>query len=277
MKPPVAEIRERREDVDGLSVFWREADPPPGVAPTLYVHGVPTSSDEWTAFLERTGGVALDLPGFGRSDKPAHFDYSIPGYDRFLGAFLDHAGLERFSLVVHDWGGHALATAQRMPQRLERLVVFTCVPLFSDYRWHRIARIWRTPLVGELSMGFTTRWGAKLISREPNVTPGPLPDEFIDSFYRWFDHGTQRAILKLYRSAPPEVLGRHGERLGDITAPALVLWADQDPYIPAEFGERFAQALGAAELEMVEDCGHWMWLDRPDLIDRAAAFLTAGP
>ena len=73
------------------------------------------------------------------------------------------------------------------------------------------------------------------------------------------------------------MLGRHGERLGDIQAPALVLWPVRDPYIPAEFGERYAQALGNAELEMVEDCGHWMWLDRPDLIDRAAAFLTDGP
>jgi pimeloyl-ACP methyl ester carboxylesterase len=270
----VASIRERRAEIGGLSVFWREADPPAGVVPTLYVHGVPTSSDEWISFLERSGGVALDLPGFGRSDKPADFDYSIPGYDRFLGAFLDQAGLDRFSLVVHDWGGLALATAQRLHERVERLVVFTCVPLFADYRWHRIARIWRTPLAGELSMGFTFRWGFKLISREANARPGPLPDEFVDSFYRWFDHGTQRAILKLYRSAPPQVLARHGSRLGDITAPALVLWPDQDPYIPAEYGARYAEALGNATLEQVEDCGHWMWLDRPELIDRAAEFLT---
>ena len=277
MNPAVADIRERREEVDGLQVLWREADPPSGVAPTLYVHGVPNSSDLWEGFLGRTGGVALDLPGFGRSDKPADFDYSIAGYDRFLGNFLDHVGLERFSLVVHDWGVVGLAAAQRLHERLERLVVFVSVPLFPDYRWHRIARAWRTPLAGELMMGFTTRLGFKLASREANIKPGPLPDEFIDAFYRHFDHGTQRAILKLYRASPPEVLGRHGERLGDVTAPALVLWPVRDPYISPEFGDRYAQALGNARLEMVEDCGHWMWLDRPDLIDRAAAFLTEGP
>jgi pimeloyl-ACP methyl ester carboxylesterase len=267
------EIREHNGQVGGLNVFWREADPPPGVAPALYVHGVPTSSDDWVPFLERTGGVALDLPGFGRSDKPANFDYSIPGYDRFLGEFLDSVGLERFSLVVHDWGTVGLATAHRLAERVERLVVLTCVPLFEDYRWHRVARLWRRPLVGEMLMGFTFRATAKLLSREANVRP--LPDEFIDDLWRHFDHGTQRAILKLYRASPPEVLGRHGRDLGEIAAPALVLWPEADPYIGPEFGPRYAQALGNAELEMVEDCGHWMWLDRPELIDRTAAFLTS--
>jgi pimeloyl-ACP methyl ester carboxylesterase len=275
MNPAVATIRERREEVAGLEIYWREADPPAGVTPTLYVHGVPTSSDEWPEFLERTGGVALDLPGFGRSDKPADFDYSIAGYDRFLEAFLDHAGLERFSLVVHDWGGLALATAQRLHERLDRLVLFSCVPMFAEYPWHRIARVWRTPVVGELFMGFTFRWGLKQVSREANFKSGPLPDEFLDSVWRHFDHGTQRAILKLYRASPPEVLGRHGERLGEITAPALVLWPVEDPYIPTEFGARYAEALPNATLQMVEECGHWMWLDRPELIDRAAGFLTS--
>jgi pimeloyl-ACP methyl ester carboxylesterase len=275
MNPSMGEIRERREQVAGLDTHWLEADPPADAAPTLYVHGVPNSGELWEPFLERTGGAALDLPGFGRSDKPADFDYSIPGYDRFLGAFVDHVGFERFSLVVHDWGVVGLATAQRLSERVERVVVFVTVPLFDDYRWHRIARIWRTPLAGELFMGFGSRWGFRQISREANFIPGPMPDEFIDTIWRYFDHGTQRAILKLYRASPPELLGRHGERLGDIAAPALVLWPEQDPYIAREYGERYAQALGNATLERVEDCGHWMWLDRPDLIERAGSFLTS--
>ena len=275
MNPGVTSIRERRAQVDGLEVAWREADPPSGGAPTLYVHGVPNSSELWQGFLGRTGGVALDLPGFGLSDKPADFDYSIAGYGRFLERFVDHVVGERFSLVVHDWGVVGLEAAGRLQDRVERLVVFSAVPLFSDYRWHRIARVWRTPVAGELLMGFTFRTGLKLISRESNFRAGPLPEEFIDSVWRHFDHGTQRAILKLYRASPPEVLGRHGGRLGDIRSPALVLWPERDPYIPAVFGERYAQALGSAELEMVEDCGHWMWLDRPELIGRAASFLTS--
>ena len=89
------------------------------------VHGVPTGSFDWIPFLERIGGVAPDLPGFGRSAKPGDFEYSIAGYDRFLEAFTAQTGLERFSLVVHDFGGVGLVFAQRFPERIEKLVLFT--------------------------------------------------------------------------------------------------------------------------------------------------------
>ena len=263
------EIAERHIDVDGLEVHLRQA----GERPVLYVHGVPTASWEWVPFLERTGGVAPDLPGFGSSDKPVGFDYSISGYDRFLESFCDRARLDRFSLVVHDWGSVALAFAQRFPERIERLVLLGCVPLLPGYRWHRVARAWRTPLVGEMLMGMSTRWSSRQLSKEANLTPGPVPEEYVEAIWDDFDHGTQRAILKLYRSAAPEVLARHGAGLGELRCPALILWPSRDPYIGPEFGQLFADALGGeVELEMVE-AGHWPWLDRPDLIERTGAFL----
>ena len=258
MKPRV-QIAERRAEVAGLEVAWRQA----GDAPILYLHGVPTASWDWEPFLARTGGVAPDLPGFGRSAKPGDFDYSIGGYDRFLEAFVDQVEFERFSLVMHDWGVFGLALAQRLPERVERLVLTACVPLLPGYRWHRLARAWRTPVVGELTMGFTTRFGFRR----------SLPRQIADRAYDDFDQGTQRAILRLYRSAPPEVLAAHGEGLGVLRCPALVAWPARDPYIGAEFGARYAEALGG-EVELEElDAGHWPWLERPDMIDRVAAFL----
>jgi len=142
-------------------------------------------------------------------------------------------------------------------------VLFSIVPFVPGFRWHRVARGWRTPGVGELLMGITTRWGFR---RE-------LPGELADVAYDAFDHGTQRAILKLYRSAPPDVLAKAGERLGEISASALILWPDDDPYIGAEFGQVVAHALGGeTTLEMVRG-GHWPWHRNPELVDRAAAFL----
>jgi pimeloyl-ACP methyl ester carboxylesterase len=271
----MASATEQRAVIAGVETFWREGEHGTGSMPALFVHGVPTNSDIWLPFLEAAGGVALDLPGFGRSGKPAGFDYSIPGYDRFLEAFVEHTGLGRFSLVVHDWGaGPGLATAQRLRDRIERLVLFDSLPLLAGYRWHRIARVWRTPLAGELAMGFTFRPSMKWILREATPRPGSMPDDFIDSAYDHFDHGTQRAILRLYRSAPPETLERWGRDLREITAPALVLWGAEDPYIPASFGQAYADALGGeTRLELVQGAGHWPWLDRPELVDTAVDFL----
>ncbi len=91
-----------------------------------------------------------------------------------------------------------------------------------------------------------------------------------------FDQGTQRAILRLYRSSPPEVLAAAGAGLGRLQMPALVVWGMRDPYIPARFGRAYADALPDAELLELADAGHWPWLDRPDLLERVTGFLNGG-
>jgi pimeloyl-ACP methyl ester carboxylesterase len=259
----------------GLPIFWRSAPSSnAGAAPALYLHGVPTNSDDWVPFLERTGGLAPDLPGFGRSGKPGYLRYTIEEYASFLERFLDHLEVERVRMLVHDWGAVGLAFAQAHPERVERLVVTNAVTFLPGYRWHRTARIWRTPVLGELAMGATTRSILKLTSREGNATPGPLPETWLDSVLDHFDQGTQRAILRLYRSSPSEVLEKAGERLSRLRMPSLVLWGMQDPYIPKRFAGEYARALPNSELVELPDAGHWWWLDRPDAIERAADFLT---
>ena len=78
-------------------------------------------------------------------------------------------------LLMHDWGGVGLLLAQRLPRRVERLVLINTVPLLPGYRWHRTARIWRTRGLGELAMGATGRRTLRLSTRESNVTPGRSP------------------------------------------------------------------------------------------------------
>jgi pimeloyl-ACP methyl ester carboxylesterase len=271
----VPELSEHSGEIDGLPVFWRSSPAPaPAGALPLYLHGVPSNSDDWLAFLERTGGLAPDLPGFGRSGKPGSLSYTIAEYDHFIERFLHVLGVDRVQLVVHDWGAVGLAFAQRLPERVERLVILNAVPLLGGYQWHRIARVWRTPGLGELAMGSTTRLSMRLASREANVTPGPMPGEWLDSVLDHFDQGTQRAILRLYRSAPPEVLAAAGAQLGRLEMPALVVWGMQDPYIPARFGAEYASALPHAELVELADAGHTPWLDRPDVLERVVDFLS---
>jgi pimeloyl-ACP methyl ester carboxylesterase len=280
---PVPQVSDETGEIDGLPIFWRVAAASAdvgarrtGVVP-LYLHGVPNNSDDWLPFLQRGEGLAPDLPGFGRSGKPGSLSYTIDEYERFLERFLDLTRVERVSLVMHDWGGIGLAFAQRHPERVERLVVINAVPFLQGYRWHRTARMWRTPVLGELVMGSISRRTLRFLSKESNAAPGPLPDAWLDSVLDHFDHGTQRAILRLYRSSPPEVLERAGAQLDRLRVPTLVVWGMRDPYIPAGFGQAYARALGGAELIELADAGHWPWLDRPDVIDKVVAFLGAAP
>jgi pimeloyl-ACP methyl ester carboxylesterase len=262
--------------LDDQPLFWRSAGEwGPGDAPPLYLHGVPTNSDDWVAFLEAGGGLAPDLPGFGRSGKRGDIAFTIEGYADFLERFLDRVEVDRVRLCVHDCGSVGLAFAQRHPERVDRLVVMNAVPFLPGYRWHRIARVWRTPVAGELLMGATTRFAFRRLSREANATPGPMPEAFIASIMDHFDEGTQRAILRLYRSAPSDVLAAAGERLGDLKCPALVVWGDKDPYIPQHFADAFAEALGGeTKVLHLTDAGHWPWLDQPDVIDTITRFMS---
>ena len=270
-----AEIVERTIPVDGIEVFVRER---PGTGPpAVFVHGNPTSSWDWIPFLERMRGPALafDMPGFGRSARPdpAEFDHSLWAYADFIEHLLDQEVGGPYKLVVHDWGGVAVVAAQRRPERVERLVVMNTVPLNGDYRWHWIGRLWRRRGVGEAFNATTSKSGIRQLLRLSRPGHKPMPEPMIDEIWSSWDKGMGRAVLGLYRSADPEELAAAGADVGRLTCPALVLWGTEDPYIGVDQGRRYAEALPNAELELVEDAGHWLWIDRPDVIGRVIAHL----
>lgn len=267
-------VTERSVEVDGAQIHVLEAPRESG-EPILYLHGNPTASWLWTPFLERTGGIAPDLPAFGRSTPSPAFDATLEAYAQFVVAFADACMPQRFALVVHDIGAIAgLVAAQRIPERITRLVVMNHAPLLPGYRWHWGARLWRRPVVGELGMRFVfTRRGMRrvLFSRKGD----PLPEDFLANVRAGLDAEEKRAILALYRSMSEADLAEAGANLGRITAPALIVWATEDPYIPARFGADYAEALGGeTKLDTVEGAGHWMWLEEPRVVNRVAAFLN---
>jgi pimeloyl-ACP methyl ester carboxylesterase len=251
---------EQRTQIDGLPVRYLQA--PCDDPPILWVHGVPDSADLWAPFLEHAGGIAVDLPGFGASGKPAEWPYGVAGYERFLRAFLDALAIDGVRLVAHDWGAVALA----LGERIERLVALDVLPLLPGHRWPPITRAWRTPVVGELAMGFTGRLTLRRL--------GGLDAEHAGDVLRHFDHGTQRAILKLFRATSAAQLAALAPRLAAVRCPALVLWGEDDRYLPPAWAERIAGALGgAATVEIVRGAGHWPWRDEPAVVDRVADFV----
>ena len=270
-----ARVETGTAEVDGVTTFFRRL---PGEGPpVVFVHGVPTHSEDWMPFLERMEGpaIALDLPGFGRSERPADFDYTMDGYAGFFTRFLAEMGIERHRLVVHDWGSIGLISAQEEPERVRRVVVINALPLLPGYRWHRTARIWRTPGLGELFTRIRFRGWLDLALRESRGDRSRHEPAFVDLIADHLDDGTVRAILSLYRSAPEEALAKAGDRLGTVDCPALVVWAMRDRYLPARFGRAWAERLPRAELLELPDAGHWPWRDDPSSIGPVLEFLAA--
>jgi pimeloyl-ACP methyl ester carboxylesterase len=269
-------VDEHTIELAGSPVFYRSAPAPDhGGAVPLYLHGIPTSSDDWTEALERTGGVAPDLPGFGRTGKGGQLDFSINGHAAFVEALVDALGIERVQLVLHDWGAAAgLVFAQRHPARVERTVLVNALPLTGEFRWPGLARLWRRPVLGELAMGSVNRRLLARYLRRGSCPYESWPDSRVDAVWEQFDQGTQRAILRLHRDADEQTLAKAGQGLSGLAMPALVLWGERDPWLPPTLGQAYADTLADATFEAVPDAGHWPWLDRPELLERIAGFLA---
>ena len=186
------------------------AGPPDGAEAVVFVHGNPGPADDWRDLLTRAGelgrAIAPDMPGYGRAGKPKDFRYSVDGYAEYLAALLDQLGITRAHIVAHDFGGPwALAWAARHPGALASATLINS-GVAIDYRWHRYARIWRTPVLGEVFMATASRPGARLLlGREnPRLTRDQI-DRIYDASRSW---ATKRAVLKLYRAT----LGGHARR-----------------------------------------------------------------
>jgi pimeloyl-ACP methyl ester carboxylesterase len=268
-------IEEAELQVDGVRVFYRRVAGEG--TPTVYCHGNPTHGEDWVPFLERGGpAIAIDMPGWGRSDHPdpEQFDYSMYGLSAFLEKCLDQLGVAQRKLVVHDWGCVGLIGAQRRPEPIEKLVVINAIPLLPGYRWHWVAQIWRRRGLGELANATTTKASMGLIMRQLSGDRRPMPQQFIEMIWRHMDHGTNQATLSLYRHADPDRLALAGKDLNRITCPSLVLWGANDPFIQPRFAEAYAAALPSSTLQLVPDAGHWPWIDDARVIDEVLDFVS---
>jgi pimeloyl-ACP methyl ester carboxylesterase len=137
------------------------------------------------------------------------------------------------------------------------------------YRWHYLARIWRTPVLGEIFQATATRSGFRLLLKHGN--PRGLPKPFVDRMYDDYDRGTRRAVLRLYRatSNPGAFADAFGATFRQLDVPALVIWGAADPYVPVSYAERQREFFRRARVVILERSGHWPFADDPEAVDAA--------
>jgi pimeloyl-ACP methyl ester carboxylesterase len=233
----------------------------------VFVHGNPGSAHDWIALMNRAKpfgrAVALDMPGFGQADKPEDFAYTAGGYAEHLDGVLRQLGIQRAHLVLHDFGGpFGLTWAAYHPERVASLTLIN-TGVLPGYRWHYLARIWRTPGLGELFQATATRSAFHLLLKHGN--PRGLPAPFVDRMFDNYDRGTRRAVLKLYRATD---LGEEARILAamlrPLDVPVLVVWGRHDPYLPVKWAERQRDIFPRARVVVLDESGHWPFADDPE-------------
>jgi haloalkane dehalogenase len=259
--PPV-----RRVEVGGQRLGYREAGDGPAV---LLVHGWPTSSLLWRGVLPaiaRTNRVvAIDLPGFGASDKPLAGRYDFPDFEDAIDGLLDHLGIERVALAGHDLGGPVVVHwALARPGRVTALALLNTL-LYPDFSpaVREFVTMLSTPGRREEATGPE---GLAAIMRLGVADDAHLPDDVLAGMLAPFATADDRlALARAGIGLSPREFAAIAAGLSTLDVPVRVVYGEQDRALPdvADTFARLAKDVPAATVTALAHCGHFLTLDDP--------------
>lgn len=244
--------------------------------PKLFLHGVPDTPALWEPVLSHLNlpkGIAHTpaLPGFG-VPVPQGFSCTKDAYAEWV---LEIAkGLNEASgpidIVGHDWG--AILTVRAVSLRPDLFATWTIsnAAPHVDYKWHSMARMWQTPILGEL---------IQMVTRPKALTKAlidqGLPTDLAAHEAQAYDATMKRAILRLYRSAK-NVGTEWDAEIDSISSDGLVFWGEQDPYVPLWVGQAFVERTGAT-MRTYPDAAHWSIVQKSEELAKELRALWAEP
>ncbi|WP_433567156.1 alpha/beta fold hydrolase [Nocardia sp. CA-151230] len=241
---------------------------PDGSEAVVFVHGNPGAGSDWLRLMapiaEFARVVAPDMPGFAGAEMRADQDYTVAAYARHLDGVIQALGVERVHLVAHDFGGPwALTWAADHPHKVASVTLINTGVLL-DYRWHRLARIWRTPLVGELFQRIATpRLTRALLGHDNPGLDRASVAHIAAHLHPW---GTKRAVLRLYRSTNIRSMIPIAAALQRHDLPCLVVWGTDDVYLPVEQADKQTQPFPSARIHTIVGAGHWVFLEQAERV-----------
>jgi pimeloyl-ACP methyl ester carboxylesterase len=240
-------------EVEGARVRYTDRGEGPAV---VMIHGYASSLETWDAvapvLAKSRRVIAVDLKGFGWTDRPEG-DYSPAAQAKLILALLDKLRVDRFAIVAHSWGSSvALQIALSVPERVTRLALYDA----WGYEEQLPTTFWwaRAPVIGELL------WGLYYDQlQESKLALGfydksYVTQDLVDAVERAFERpGTLAAALATVRGM------RYAEvqkSYSTVKQPVLLMYGREDTTTPVSVGERFAQQLPSATLEVYPRCGH---------------------
>lgn len=252
----------------------------------LMLHGNPTWSFYYRNLIKTLVAagfrcIAPDHIGCGLSDKPQKYSYTLEQHIQAIEHLIDHLGISRFSLVVHDWGGAiGCGLAGRRPEALEKLVVLNTAAFRSKRIPLRIAAI-KIPLLGEFVIRGLNGFAGPAIrmSVEKPLLPA-IKKGFLWPYRSWTD---RVAVWNFVKDIPLWKWHRSYATLLEVETglsklkdkPVQIVWGGKDFCFSKSFLKQWRELFPDAEVHLHEDCGHYILEDGGSTVwDEVMSFLT---
>ncbi len=248
----------RFAEVVGARVRYVDVGEGPAV---VLIHGFASSLETWTTVIpelaRRHRVLALDLKGFGWTDRPAG-DYSPHAEAQLVSALMEERGIESAVVVAHSWGSSvALDLALSEPEKVTRLVLYDA--WVYEEQLPSFFHLSRAAGVGELLFGlfYDQRPDERL--SQAFFEPGNVPEALVEDVERALERpGTRAAALAAARGQRfAEVEGEYSK----VTVPTLLLWGREDHVTTLAVGEQLSRQLPHARLVVYPRCGHFPMLE----------------
>jgi pimeloyl-ACP methyl ester carboxylesterase len=250
--------------------------------PLVMLHGLGATKAEFLPSVPALAPngfrtIAIDLPGFGDSDKPFPAAYDARFFARWVAATLDALGLDRTHLLGHSMGGRvALEVGMRHPDRIDRLVLMTpSMAWLSQPGWAKSLKIVRPELgiIQPAPKGFVEGIVKRMVPASDSHFVAPALDEFLRSYL------TPRGRVAFYAAARNIALeepGEFWEGLRELSPESLFVWGRRDGLVPIAFARHVRERLPAAR-HCELDCGHVPQLERPAQLHSAISRFLSAP
>ena len=224
----------------------------------------------YPAFVEAGfRNIVLDLPGFGRSDKPADAQYNLEFFVANLHAFLKAVGVERCTLLGNSLGGAiALGQALTHPETVERLILMAPGGVEERETYFRMEGIVR--MVETFAKGPMGPAEMRHVMSLQVFDPALLDDSII----------AERAAIAPLQPAnlfSTMLVPNMTERLREIAVPIFGFWGTDDKFNPHSGALKLIENARDARMIVLNRCGHWVQVEHRDLFNRSCIdFLTKG-
>ena len=237
----------------------------------LFIHGVPDSSTIWSPLVKQLADLGAtiktpDLPGF-TAPPPIAFKATKEAYLDWLVGEVEalHKLNGPIDIIGHDWGAVLAQRAVCVRPELFRSWVVSNAVIDPNYQGHRLAKLWNTPIIGEIVMALSKP--AKL--KEGLIASG-IPEEIAATEAEQWQAGyKKKCILKLYRSSNGlRFRNNWAQDLERMSPRGLLVWGENDPYVPLGIAQGFATERGIP-LQVIRGAGHWAIAERPQEVAEA--------